>query len=286
MQHTVARVWATELWREGISAPALPHCAFPDACLQGMSVAWGYLQPENRKAVRATCRDGRQLHDRHTTHLRLTLGRDPGQREQQQQQPSLTELRASLDAVVQRGARLQSLTVWFRDASNGRRKAQLLAVLEACSGNPLTYLELEGAVPLSWAVAEAVAACCPNLSILTLDYRKLSRPSAVVPAREAASKYHFGCAQLLTLCGPRLRTLNLLGVHHWKALSFMALRRCTALTGLALDAGVEGNTCGCEQYLGGCMHVLVVPETCVARLERGVALACGQYPGLRLIPCC
>lgn len=161
-----------------------------------------------------------------------------------------------------------------------------LAVLEACSGNPLTYLELEGAVPLSWAVAEAVAACCPNLSILTLDYRKLSRPSAVVPAREAASKYHFGCAQLLTLCGPRLRTLNLLGVHHWKALSFMALRRCTALTGLALDAGVEGNTCGCEQYLGGCMHVLVVPETCVARLERGVALACGQYPGLRLIPCC
>ncbi len=131
-----------------------------------------------------------------------------------------------------------------------------LAALEACCASTLTGLELEGAVPLSGDVAGAVATRCPHLSDLILDYRKLSRPSDAVPATGAASKYDVGCSQLLTLCGPRLRVLLLLGVHHWKAASYMALRRCTALKGLALDAGVEENTCGCEQYLGGCTGLL------------------------------
>ncbi len=125
-------------------------------------------------------------------------------------------------------------------------------MLEACSRSPLTHLELEGAVPLSRAIAEAVAAFCPRLSLLLLDYRKLSRPSDAVPASGAAAEYDYGCGQLLTLCGPRLQVLQLSGVHHWEAASYMALRSCTALKALALDAGVEANTCcHCQRYLGG-----------------------------------
>ncbi len=115
------------------AGPAAVCSASPDTILRGVSIVWDYLQPAERRAVRATCRSGRQLHDRLTTHLRLTLGQDPGQREQQQQQqqhyqqqqPSPRELRASLRALVRRGARLQLLTVWFRDASDRRRGAQL-----------------------------------------------------------------------------------------------------------------------------------------------------------------
>ncbi len=129
-----------------------------------------------------------------------------------------------------------------------------LAALEACSECPLQLLELQGAVPLSGAVAEAVAACCPHLSNLVLDHQRLSRPSDAVPARGAVAEYDYGCGQLLTLCGPRLRGLTLLGVHHWKALSYMALRRCTALTSLALDAGgIQFETGRCERFLGGCL---------------------------------
>ncbi len=127
-----------------------------------------------------------------------------------------------------------------------------LAALEACSGNPLTRLVLQGAVPLRGAVAEAIAACCPHLTNLVLNYRKLSGPSDAVPAKEAEAEYDHGCVQLLTLCGPRLRGLTLLGVPHWKALSYTALRSCTALKRLALHAGDHpADTCGCERYLGG-----------------------------------
>ncbi len=103
-------------------------------------------------------------------------------------------------------------------------------------------------------MAEAVATCCPHLSNLVVDHRKLSRPSDAVPRGEAASEYDYGCGQLLTLCGPRLRELQLTGVHHWKALSYMALRRCTALKGLALDAGRIQHEAGpFERYIGGCL---------------------------------
>ncbi len=112
-----------------------------------------------------------------------------------------------------------------------------LAVLEACSGCPLTRLELQGAVPLSGPVAEAVDTCCPQLSGLCLNHRAFPGPSKAVPGSEAATVYDYGCGQLLTLCGPRLRELQLLGVHCWHALSYMALQRCTALTGLVLEAG-------------------------------------------------
>ncbi len=57
-----------------------------------------------------------------------------------------------------------------------------------------------------------------------------------VEAREDAAEYHLGCLQLLTLCGPRLRELQLQGVQRWQGMSFRALRRCTALVSLELVA--------------------------------------------------
>ncbi len=116
----------------------------------------------------------------------------------------------------------------------------------------MTDLVLEGAVPLSGAVAEAVAACCPNLSYLSLDHWQLSRLSDAVPAREAAAEYDTGCVQLLTLCGPRLHLLLLQNVHHWKAAAYMPILRCTALERLELDVGVPPESSCCERYLGGC----------------------------------
>ncbi len=93
-------------------------------------------------------------------------------------------------------------------------------------------------MPVSRVVAEAVEARCPQLSSLRLNHG--ARPpglSAAVPGGEAATEYHHGCVQLLTLCGPRLRELRLVGVHDWRDLSYMAMRNCTALTALVLEAG-------------------------------------------------
>ncbi len=136
-----------------------------------------------------------------------------------------------------------------------------LAALEACSRFPLTHLVLEGAVPLSGAVAEAVAACCPNLSSLELNHLKLSRLSDAVPAKEAEAECDHGCSQLLTLCGPRLRELQLWGVPHWKAASYMALLWCTALKGLELDAGDLPGSSRCGRYLGGCTTARAYSES-------------------------
>ncbi len=117
--------------------------------------------------------------------------------------------------------------------------ARRLAALEACSSCPLVDLTLGGAVPLSGAVAEAVEACCPQLARLTLDHGVLSWPLHKALRGEEASEYHYGCSQLLSQCGPRLRELRLLGVQCWQPMSYMALRRCTALVSLELQAGKE-----------------------------------------------
>ncbi len=113
-----------------------------------------------------------------------------------------------------------------------------LAALEACSGCPLSRLTLTGAVPLSAATAEAVAACCPNLSDLHLTDVLLCLPPEGPRRAEAAAEYHYGYSLLLTLCGSRLRELHLSGMEAepWPALSFMALRQCTALTKLVMEA--------------------------------------------------
>ncbi len=100
----------------------------PEAFLQGTSIAWAHLQPEERKAIRAACSSCRQLHDRLVIDLRISLGHDRAQHEEQRQhqhQPAPQELRASLGAVMRRGARPQSLTVRFRDTNDDGRQAQL-----------------------------------------------------------------------------------------------------------------------------------------------------------------
>ncbi len=128
----------------------------------------------------------------------------------------------------------QRIYVQLRCTSLARR----LAALEACSSCPLSRLELWGAVPLSAAVAEAVEARCPQLSYL---YLNLFNWSSVEPPEEVASEHHHGCVQLLTLCGPRLRELHLLGVSDWQPLSYVALRRCTALVSLQLSANWDSS---------------------------------------------
>ncbi len=115
-------------------------------------------------------------------------------------------------------------------------------MLHACSPCHVSRLELRGAVPhssVSRATAEAVQACCPHLTSLNLDHMIASGNGShyeAVPPREAASGYHDGCVQLLTLCGPRLTYLRLHGVHHWQPPSYMAVRHCTALTWLDFEA--------------------------------------------------
>lgn len=48
----------------------------PEVFLQGVSIGWAHLQPEERKVVRAASRSGRHIHDRLTVEPRIMLGRD------------------------------------------------------------------------------------------------------------------------------------------------------------------------------------------------------------------
>ncbi len=114
-----------------------------------------------------------------------------------------------------------------------------LAALDALSGSPVTTVAMSGGVPLSRAVATAVASALPSLVGLrfSFEWEENDLPQGH-PNGEAASQYYYGAMQLLTLCGPRLRELQLLGgVEHWPAVAFQALRECTALTRLEVEAG-------------------------------------------------
>ncbi len=75
------------------------------------------------------------------------------------------------------------------------------------------------------------------------------------------AEYHLGCVQLLTLCGPRLTELRLLGVQRWQASSYMFLRWCTALTKLELEAEAYNRTpgndlqkCSIGKHRARCAH--------------------------------
>ncbi len=130
------RAAGPQSWPGGeMRQPAACRRMSPEAFLRGASVAWAYLHADERKAIRATCCNGRQLHDRLTTGLQMKLGgKKPregrpeptgGQQDRQQQQPSPLRLRASLGAMVARGARLQSLTVLVLNGPNHSGQAQL-----------------------------------------------------------------------------------------------------------------------------------------------------------------
>ncbi len=143
-------------------------------------------------------------------------------------------------------------------------------MLEALSGSPVTSLTMSGGVPLSGAIASAVASCLPNLKGLALVFRweENDLPHGD-PNAEPASQYFYGAMQLLTLCGPRLRELGLVGgVRHWPGMTFQALRCCTALTLLEVEAGrLDGD--GGQQHgphLGG----LACIQWKAARLSRWV----------------
>ncbi len=106
----------------------------PEAFLQATCIAWGLLAPAERKAIRTTCRSGRLQHDSLLTHLRVTLGHvcakqpvegAPSQRPRTWPSPTPSQLEGVLRAVVSRGARLLSLTVWFKDGNDEQREAKL-----------------------------------------------------------------------------------------------------------------------------------------------------------------
>ncbi len=92
----------------------------PEAFLLVASVAWQHLTPHTRRAVRASCRSGRQLHDSLWEHLQLDLeipGRfDAGSRGLLSPAPTPSELRTCVSGVLQRGARLQGMTLSFQHA--------------------------------------------------------------------------------------------------------------------------------------------------------------------------
>ncbi len=115
------------------------------------------------------------------------------------------------------------------------------AALAACSGCPLSRLVLEGAVPLTGSTAEAVLACCPHVTSLTLDHERyggalVRGESAEAPNEADHAEYQYGCIELLSRCGPRLTHLRLWGMDRWPALLYKYVQRCTALASLELGA--------------------------------------------------
>ncbi len=107
--------------------PAVRHVS-AESFLQGTTIAWGHLQPAERKAIRACCRAGRLQHDRLLGELRLSLGKSMPQRDGLDPGPLLpapSQVLSSLLAAVGRGARPQLLELWFKDANDEQREAQL-----------------------------------------------------------------------------------------------------------------------------------------------------------------
>ncbi len=96
--------------------------------VQGIAIAWRHMRSQERKAIRACCRAGRLQHDRMLSKLRLHLegSNDPypllGC---QRNVTSPAQLRTFMQAIVGRGASLQSLSLWFKDSCAGQGVAQL-----------------------------------------------------------------------------------------------------------------------------------------------------------------
>ncbi len=128
-----------------------------------------------------------------------------------------------------------------------------LAALGAVRSCPLPRLTLFGGIPSSPAIATAVADCCRHLKQLSLVYSPWHDDLAYSDSQKQADQgYSMGVVQLLTGVGPRLRALKVLNsAHHWPAEAWAALRHCTGLTSLALEAGVRDMPpAKSEMYLG------------------------------------
>ncbi len=95
-----------------------PRPASAESFLAATCIAWGHLQPAERKAIRACCRAGRLQHDGLLTDLRLKFGNGRPRRDDYEA-PMSSQLRSSLLGVVGRGARLRSLAISFNDPCGG-----------------------------------------------------------------------------------------------------------------------------------------------------------------------
>ncbi len=102
-----------------------------DAVLQACGLAWPHLPPDSRRAVRATCRGGRLLHDSLATQLQLHLGPELPRCQMLRgpEPPTPTELRACVSGVLRRGARLGCLELsalpYFKTELPAERAHQL-----------------------------------------------------------------------------------------------------------------------------------------------------------------
>ncbi len=118
------------------------------------------------------------------------------------------------------------------------RAPRSLAVLDAVHDCPITSLDLVGGVPLSVAVSTAIGAHCQQLKTLIIDHNEWASELAYGAEEAPHSSCAAGVVRLLTDVGPRLRELEVLrSAHHWPAEAWGALRHCTGLTSLAVEAG-------------------------------------------------
>ncbi len=103
---------------QGVNDDALAHF---DPLLRVAAVAWDYLEPPERKIIRASCRSGRLLHDRLLTHLSMApvgTGDHPA---------TPQHIASAVAAAIARGARLHSCNIVFSDleAPPAAREEQL-----------------------------------------------------------------------------------------------------------------------------------------------------------------
>lgn len=115
------------------------------------------------------------------------------------------------------------------------RPPSRLAFLAACSHPSVTMLGLEGAMPLSLQIINAMSTLSPNLTTLSLSFSDNDLPGPAEAPMYGAAVHH-----LMFALGGRLQQLQLLHVHDWPLSAFVGLRHaCTALTKLEIMAGDE-----------------------------------------------
>lgn len=114
-----------------------------------------------------------------------------------------------------------------------------LAVLNAIRGHPIPTITISGSIPTTVAVADAMADACSHLQKLTIVYPPWYNDLPPENGGDVgANAYAAGVVQLLTVVGPRLREMRVTrSAPHWTAEAYEALRHCTGLTSLTLEAG-------------------------------------------------
>ncbi len=147
-------------------------------------------------------------------------------------------------------------------------------MLDGLSCCPLTSLELTGGIPHSESVSKTVAARCPRLTELTLDYESNDLPGQADGANGA---YAAGVKSLLRKIGPRLRKLTVKSAQGWPSEGVSALRVCTALTSLHFHT--DSQTGKTRAAWRNCWHDrCVLRHACVAATQH---TACWCMGGVR-----